>query len=95
LGWWLIDAERRRHISLAEAIRLAPDDVAREVFVEAESLLWRLEAQDIERQIEPLRRNAIARFRHEVSLAAEARTSPSSAMLDALSLSPGRARQPR
>jgi hypothetical protein len=95
LGWWLIDADGRKHVSIKDAIRLAPEGVAHEVILEAESLLWRLEAEDIERQVGPNRRNAIARFRREVAVAAGTPTSPMSAMLDALSLSPGRTRPPR
>jgi hypothetical protein len=90
LGWWLIDADGPKHISIKDAMHLAPQGVAHEVILEAESLLWRLESEDIDRQVGPLRRNAIARFRREVALAAESPTSPMRAMLEALSLSPGR-----
>ena len=85
LGWWVIDAAGRRHITIAEASRLAPDTVAHEVLLEAESLLWRLEAEDLRRTFEPLRRNAIDRFRGEVASVVERRPSPMSAMLGALS----------
>jgi hypothetical protein len=95
LGWWVIAADGRKHISIKDAMQLAPESVAHEVILEAESLLWRLEAEDIEREVGPLRRNAIARFRREVALAAESATNPMIAMLEALSLSPGRGRPPR
>ena len=89
LGWWLIDAEGRRRVTIPDAIRLAPHAVDRELLLEAEQLVWKLEAEDASGESVPQRRAAISKFRREVDLAVRDGTGPTRAMMSALSV-PGR-----
>jgi hypothetical protein len=85
LGWWLVDDESRRRVSVLEATRLAPSGVAHEVFLEAQHLAWQLEAESVDRDSEPALYGELSELRREVALAGAAdRSSPTTVMQTAV-----------
>jgi hypothetical protein len=64
LGWWLVEGHDRRHLSVGEAVRAAPAEVAHEVLFEAALLvpvlelsrgLWDAGGAEMHRAVEALR----------------------------------------
>lgn len=87
LGWWLVDRDQRRHISVLEAIRLAPKGVAHEVFLELQYLVWQLESEEVGQDSGASLHDALSRLRREVILAG---TSESTSLTAAMRAALGR-----
>jgi hypothetical protein len=45
LGWWVVDGDMRSRLSVSAAMRLARHGLGHEVLLEAQELVWRLEAE--------------------------------------------------
>jgi hypothetical protein len=51
LGWWLVDGAQRRHLTVAEAMRTAPEALAEEVLREAQFLIPSLQLDRVLRKV--------------------------------------------